>query len=473
MEISAYILHFTDLLRNFQACLYALLFLCIFVESAAFTGILIPGELFVIVSGFLAFQGTVEYELVFGTIAFAAILGDSACYCIGKIAGTDYFRHHKRMILLKEKDVIKTRELINEQGDISILLARFIVGLRATTPFAAGAAGMPYLRFLLYNAAGAITWTAIFIIVGYILGFSWMLINIWAGNPGLFIFFITAIVVCFIYIFWTAIKRPEDSVLVSRHVVIIPPSFVTKFNKNHPLSAAFVRNRLAVHSYLGLNLTIRIAICLVLLWILAEITADIIFKDPLVEFDHLIMSQVVNFRTAARTKMMIIFSQMGSSITQTSGVICVSVFLAYKRKFDYLITYLTAMIGGSITVFVLKAIIHRIRPVTPASGTSLISAIDWSFPSGHSMMSLLFYGVLTYFLVRNVRSRRFRKLIAAAGAIIIFMIGLSRIYLQMHFLSDVIAGYVGGLFWLIACITALEIYREKKYKSDAETNNTP
>jgi membrane-associated phospholipid phosphatase len=99
--------------------------------------------------------------------------------------------------------------------------------------------------------------------------------------------------------------------------------------------------------------------------------------------------------------------------------------------------------------------------VRPISEASLTGVGGWSFLSGHGVMSVIFYGIVTYFIVRSMRSWKPRVFIMIIAMFIVFLIGFSRIYLQVHYLSDVIAGYVGGLFWLTICITGLEVYRGK------------
>ena len=77
------------------------------------------------------------------------------------------------------------------------------------------------------------------------------------------------------------------------------------------------------------------------------------------------------------------------------------------------------------------------------------------------MMSVIFYVMITYFISRDIRSWRLRILLAIIAGFVVFLIGFSRIYLQVHYLSDVLAGYTGGFFWLSICITGLEAYRKK------------
>jgi undecaprenyl-diphosphatase len=130
-----------------------------------------------------------------------------------------------------------------------------------------------------------------------------------------------------------------------------------------------------------------------------------------------------------------------------------------KRRFDMAAGFTAAIAGGSLLNNILKTIIHRPRPI---SETTLVTVYGWSFPSGHAMTSMIFYGMIAYLLVRTVGSGRRKVFAMALAGFIVFMIGFSRIYLQVHYLSDVLAGYAGGLFWLSICITGMEVYSAKR-----------
>jgi undecaprenyl-diphosphatase len=156
---------------------------------------------------------------------------------------------------------------------------------------------------------------------------------------------------------------------------------------------------------------------------------------------------------------MIIITQLGEWLTVTIASVPIVVFLILKKRFGSLIGYITAVVGGSILDFILKQFIQRTRPISDAT---LIEVGGFSFPSGHAMLSMVFYGMISYFLIRYIKSWKYRILIVISVGFLIFLIGLSRIYLQVHYLSDVLAGYSGGFFWLTICVTGLEIYRKRR-----------
>jgi membrane-associated phospholipid phosphatase len=221
---------------------------------------------------------------------------------------------------------------------------------------------------------------------------------------------------------------------------------------------AFVKERLSPASYLGLHLTVGLMISVVFAWIFGGITEDILTGDPFVLVDQWVLNHVLYFRTPVVTNIMMIFTQLGGWAVITTGSLVVTIYLLFRKRIDNLMAYIVAILGGNLLFLILKMVIHRGRPI---SETSLITAGGWSFPSGHAVMSVIFYGMVTYFIVRYIRSWRLRVFITMAVVFAVFLIGFSRIYLQVHFLSDVIAGYAGGFFWLTVCITGLEVYRRK------------
>ncbi len=452
------LLDIIDLLGHWS---YLIIFLASFLESAAFMGFLVPGETIVILSGFLAFQGYLKLGNCVSIIALGAILGDTVGYIAGKAVGRDYFEKHKRLLFLKEKHIEKTDEYFLRHGGKTVFFGRFIGFLRAIAPFAAGISKMPYGRFVVFNVAGGIIWAAAFTLLGYFFGQSWQLIEKWSGRAGLFIFFIVLVIAGFSYLYRKIVKRQIEfyAWFRDKYTAIISLPYIKNFIGRHPGFVAFIKERLSPGSYLGLHLTMGLAFSAIFVWIFGGITEDILTGDPIITVDLWVLNNVLYFRTPAITKFMVIFTHLAGEAAIAAGSLGAVAYSLVKKRFDYLIAYISAILGGGILLLVLKVAVHRIRPV---SGASLISAGGWSFPSGHAMMSVVFYGMILYFALRNVSSWRLRVFMVMTTAFIIFLLGLSRIYLQVHYMSDILAGYTGGLFWLTVCITALEIYRKRE-----------
>ena len=131
----------------------------------------------------------------------------------------------------------------------------------------------------------------------------------------------------------------------------------------------------------------------------------------------------------------------------------VSIFLWRKHLKREAVSLWVTLVGSSATTFLIKIIVDRPRPLDAA-----VLEDTASFPSGHATVAIAFYGFLAYLLWRNttnIRPRRtslwlekYRELIIVAGAALAILIGFSRLYLGVHFLTDVLAGYLIGLLWL-------------------------
>ncbi|MBV9999655.1 MAG: phosphatase PAP2 family protein [Verrucomicrobia bacterium] len=135
----------------------------------------------------------------------------------------------------------------------------------------------------------------------------------------------------------------------------------------------------------------------------------------------------------------------------TLGVIglLAALVLAFQRRWSLLLGWAAALAGTGELNTILKNVFRRVRPqlqdpwVTPPG---------WSFPSGHAMGSFVTYGFLAYLLTRVPSTNFPRRIVIAALAILVLLIGFSRIYLGAHFLSDVIGGYAAAAVWLTFCI---------------------
>lgn len=127
-------------------------------------------------------------------------------------------------------------------------------------------------------------------------------------------------------------------------------------------------------------------------------------------------------------------------------LIVVGLALIYRRRWRDAILLIVTCGGGALLNMGLKIAFHRARPAAAAA-----FAVDpWSFPSGHAMNAMIGYGLLAYVLIERFPQRR-RAIIGAAGALVA-LIGFARLYLGVHYVSDVIAGYAAGLVWLMVCI---------------------
>lgn len=440
---------------------YLAIFLAAFLESSSFMGLIVPGESFAVIAGLLASRGTLELGDCLWVVALGAVLGDSAGYGLGKAIGSGYFEKHRRLLLLKKEHIRKVEGYFRRHGGKTVFFGRFVGLLRAMVPFVAGMSRMPYRRFASYNIAGGVVWSLTFTLLGYFFGQSWQLIEKWSGRAGVFMLFLLLVMVGFAFLYGKLAVRQAEIYGWFWHGYgrLANSRRIKGFVLRHPEAFAFVKERLSTGSYLGLHLTVGLIASAVFVWIFGGVTEDILTGDPFVAVDGWVIGHVLYFRTPSVTAFMKSVTFLGSGKAIALSSVVVIAFLALRRRIDYIAGYLAAILGDSMLIVVLKATIRRPRP---AVETTLIEAGGWSFPSGHAMLSVIFYGIISYFIIRVLKSWRLRVLTGLAAGFTVFLIGMSRIYLQVHYLSDVVAGYAGGLFWLSICVTGLEVYRRAR-----------
>ena len=159
----------------------------------------------------------------------------------------------------------------------------------------------------------------------------------------------------------------------------------------------------------------------------------------------------------------IAISRIGSPLAMTLLAIAGALLLATLEEWVVLGGWIAAFGGASVLVPWLKVVVHRPRPPYAAA---IIQHPTWSFPSGHAMGSLVGFGMLAYVLVRFANGTRRARLVAWGGAtLIILLIGASRMYLGVHYLSDVVGGYAVGAAWLAMCIWGVEIADRRQIPS--------
>lgn len=194
------------------------------------------------------------------------------------------------------------------------------------------------------------------------------------------------------------------------------------------------------------------------LFIFLNICEDLLEKQLSV-FDNAIYGYVSELISKNMTIFMKAVSFLGSGVVLTAIVLLsLIIFRNSKKYFFYSQMIILNLILSSLLNTTFKMFFHRERP----SILRLAEAGGFSFPSGHSMISMCFYGFIIFIIYKNMRNP-WRYIAALVLSLLIIMIGISRIYLGVHFASDVIAGFSAGLAWLSVFIALVK--KTKAYNS--------
>jgi undecaprenyl-diphosphatase len=186
-----------------------------------------------------------------------------------------------------------------------------------------------------------------------------------------------------------------------------------------------------------------------------------LFKGQMItHFDSSVIAFIQGMETPWLTVLMKFFTFIGSTNIVIILTLCAMIFLYMVLRHRLELTFFLVMIAGT-AIFnqVLKLIYHRERP----SLHRLIQETGFSFPSGHSMEAFAFYASLAFLLWRHIPTRRGRTLVVVCSIGMILLIGISRIYLGVHYPSDVVGAYFASGFFFALIVWIFQWYKEYRY----------
>lgn len=188
----------------------------------------------------------------------------------------------------------------------------------------------------------------------------------------------------------------------------------------------------------------------------ARVAEDYLTNDPLARWDVSFARWLSGERSTAGTDLFRVLTFFGSPVVALAiaAVVCI---VLYRRRHLVEAALLPVVLGGSeLLNLILKLSFHRARPEV-----AFVDLETYSFPSGHAMISTAAYGALAYLTWCHVHTRGRRLLLAVGTVVLVTLISFSRLYLGMHYLSDVLAGVAGGAFWLAVSIALQTTYGER------------
>src|SRR5688500_12402525 len=219
---------------------------------------------------------------------------------------------------------------------------------------------------------------------------------------------------------------------------------------------SFYSRWLSPEGYLGLHLVGGFLVALLAGFVFGRI-ADWVFDAPATRaadrFAQRVAAQWVSPGLTASMRFVSFFGK-----PSVIAVVCVIVggVLLWARSHRRLYAFAATMIGGALLSAALKAVFQRDRP---SGFDALGSAAGYSFPSGHAMGATLLFGSLAYVIYFSIdHSQRLRLLAVTLCVLMILSIGASRIYLGVHYLSDILAGFAAGLCWVGVCLSGTEAW---------------
>jgi membrane-associated phospholipid phosphatase len=190
-----------------------------------------------------------------------------------------------------------------------------------------------------------------------------------------------------------------------------------------------------------------------LTWLFVAIADEIPERSRLVQVDVVLARWLEVHGTEPGEAILSAVTSLGAPLLYAVVILAV-IWFAWRREWRSAIALALATGGGVALSNLLKLIFHRGRPATVVE---FIPHPSWSFPSGHALNSVVSYGFLTVLLLDRITGKRKRIAVVVAATIMVLVIGFSRLYLGVHYLSDVTGGWIAGAAWLLVCVSAYRL----------------
>jgi membrane-associated phospholipid phosphatase len=190
--------------------------------------------------------------------------------------------------------------------------------------------------------------------------------------------------------------------------------------------------------------------------VLFAVLASEVLEGETQHFDDAVRMTVYGVASPRATTMLHATTQLGSPLFLLPMTIVSSLIFLHQRRIRGAILLTATMVGVSLLNWILKAVFQRPRPL-PFFGLTVPAS--YSFPSGHSLAAFCFYGALAALVTARLRSTLWSALVWAGAVVIIIAVGFSRLYLGLHYPSDIIGGYATGFVWVLTVASADRMFR--------------
>ncbi len=425
-----------DVSNKLGAWTYAVIGLAAFLETGAFVGLILPGESAVILGGAVAGQGATSIVVTIGVVWFCAWAGDSVSFLLGRRLGREFILEHGPKLRITHERFEKVESYFKRYGGRTILIGRFIGLVRAVAPFTAGSSGMRYRAFLPYSVLGTGMWSTTFCVVGYYASQNIDKAASIAGKStfyfGLTVAVIVAVVAAYRYLREAENRRHVVEVMESNRV--LRPLLET--GRRLEPQARFAARRLTTGE-LGLELTALLAVVAVGTFIAFGYALSFGPDSGPTPGDRGAFDVVSHLHAGWLVDVAKVLTALGSAAVVVPVAALAGLILGRQGRWSEVAVLVAGMLVALFATDALKAAVDRPRPAG-----ALVATGGSSFPSGHAAHAVL-YPFLAILAVRDrprLRARG-RSAILFAGFAIAVLVGLTRLYLHAHYMSDVSGGW--------------------------------
>ena len=442
-----------DISEVLGAWTYLLVGVFAFAETGAFVGLVVPGETIMLLGGAVAGQGAIDIYLLIAIAWFAAWLGDTTSFFIGRRLGRGFVLHHGPRVGISNERFEKVEDYFARHGGKTIFIGRWISLVRAFAPFIAGSSGMRYRAFVPYSILGTGLWASAHILVGYFFSRSVESAAEYAGKGAFLLATLIVVLVGTVFLvryFRVEANRRQTVRRLDEHAAT---RWLPALGRRYRPQLRFLWDRVTPGGTFGLEFTSLLATLSVALFVLIAY-AVLVAREPGPTPGDVTAADVVeSLRVAWLTTVAKVVTFLGSGPVVGLLTIACAAALAARRRWAEFGVLVAGSLLISLGIWELKAAIDRPRPEG-----GLIDVQGSAYPSGHAAHSV-FYVWLALTIVLRLRPGMARATaVVVAGFALTILVGLSRVYLDVHYLSDVNGGWaLGAACFSFCALVALVI----------------
>jgi undecaprenyl-diphosphatase len=427
-----------DLSEGLGAWTYLLVAALAFLETGAFVGLVAPGEFTVILGGAVAGQGDISLPLILGITWLSAFLGDSVSFTLGSRLGRGFLIRHGERVRITDARLRQVERYFAQHGGKTIVIGRFIGLVRALAPFIAGTSGMRYGAFAPYSVLGTGLWATAFILIGYFASQSLDTVTEIVGRGLIWFGFFVGLVVAAIALY-RHLRQPSNRARLVEEMErrrLLRPLLAVGLRLKP--QAVFLWRRLTPGG-LGLELTTLLAVLSVGLFVLISYWSIVAGDTGPTAVDQ----AALDFGDEIRIGWLDDLAKAVTFLGSISFVLPLAAISALGLGLMRRWTELWVLVAGMLVIVVMTDAIKEWtdRPRPP---DGLLDSGNASFPSAHASYSTIYTWLAVTVAVRIDPGITRRTLIIVAGLVLTAIVGLTRAYLRVHWLSDVSAGWALG-----------------------------
>ncbi|MDQ3769534.1 MAG: VTT domain-containing protein, partial [Actinomycetota bacterium] len=436
-----------------------------FLETGAFVGLLAPGESLIIFGGVVAGQGVIDVYLLLGLVWTAVVAGDSVSYLLGRRLGRGFILRHGPKVKITAERLEQVEGFFERHGGKTLLVGRFIGLVRAVAPFLAGASRLSFPRFFPYAVVGGGLYATFFVVLGYVFWRSFDEVTNLVGQGAFGLGVAAAVALGAVLLYRALSDRERRAALRARIdraaqrpplrqlLRVVAPVYrgaIVPAARRAAGPARFAWQRLTPGD-LGLELTTLVALVAAGGYAFAALLV-VLSGQPYAPLDLRALAMADELRLGVTTELARIATHAGAGVVVGPAIALTAVILLVRRHIAEAAVLLSGALLTSAAVHVTKAALDRRRPELP-----LIETEFMSYPSGHAAYAVGWIAIAVA-LSRAIPWVGGRVAVVVAAVVLTVVVGLTRVQLRAHYLSDVVGGWGLALSLFALCaIVALVV----------------